>query len=139
MLNVLIVEDDFGIADMLQYALEADGYCVTGIARTVSEAIRSAEQHNPDFAVIDIHLANGDLGTDVGAGLRQITEAGILFSTGNSNGYTLTKSIGDAVMTKPYNLRDVGRGLTIIHQMRKGGATNLQFPHRFQLLDAAMS
>jgi DNA-binding response OmpR family regulator len=139
MLNVLIVEDDFAIADMLQDALETDGYCVSGIARTVSEAMRSAEQHNPDFAVIDVRLANGDLGTDVGAHLREMTNAGIMFSTGNSNDPKLTKSCGDAVMTKPYSLRDVGRGLTIIRQINEAGKTNLPFPHHFRLLDVAIS
>ena len=34
MVSVLIVEDDLLIADLLQEALEADEYQVTGIART---------------------------------------------------------------------------------------------------------
>ena len=59
MKNVLIVEDDFSIADLLQTALEADGYYVTGIARTVAEALKAAEQHLPDFAVVDVYLAKG--------------------------------------------------------------------------------
>ena len=139
MLNVLIVEDDFAIADMLQDALETDGYCVSGVARTVNEAKRSVEQHNPDFAVIDVRLANGDLGTDVGAHLRAISNAGIMFSTGNSNDPKLTKSHGDAVMTKPYSLRDVARGLTIIGQICEEGKTNLPLPNHFRLLNASIS
>jgi DNA-binding response OmpR family regulator len=136
--NVLIVEDDFAIADMMQEVLEADGYCVSAIARTVKDAIMSAELHNPDFAVIDIRLANGDLGSEVGAHLRVTSKAGIMFSTGNSNNPMLTKLHGDAVMTKPYNMGDVGRGLAIVRQMIERGKTDLPFPPHFRLLGAAV-
>jgi len=51
MLNVLIVEDDLTIAELLQETLEADGYHVTGIARTVSEALKLAKQTEPDIAL----------------------------------------------------------------------------------------
>ncbi len=79
MTAVLIVEDDLSIADLLQHELEAAGYCVSGIARTTREAEDSAEQHEPDFAIIDIRLANGDLGTDVACNLRKTTKAGSYF------------------------------------------------------------
>src|SRR3954471_6741297 len=95
MTTVLIVEDDLSIGDLLQAALEADGFCVTGIARTIAEALEGAEQHRPDFAVVDIHLAKGELGTDVGAYLRQMQNIGILFSTGNDRVEGLTLLVGD--------------------------------------------
>jgi CheY-like chemotaxis protein len=79
MVSVLIVEDDLLIADLLQEALEADDYQVTGIARTVHESVRLAEQHRPDAAVIDIRLANGDLGTTVAAHLRDTTKTKFCF------------------------------------------------------------
>src|SRR5579883_3060660 len=122
MFDVLIVEDDLSIADLLQQALETGGYRVSGIARTVDEAIAATEEHEPHFAVIDIHLAHGGLGTDVGVHLRKTTAAGILFSTGNDN-KSLTTMEGDAVMTKPYRLSDVGRGLKIIGDLALSGHT----------------
>ena len=134
MLNVLIVEDDLTIADLLQEALESDGYHVTGIARTVKEAERLAEQHDPDAAVVDIRLANGDLGTAVGAYLRKSSKAKIIFSTGNSNDTNLLATCGDAVLTKPYPLSDVGRGLKIIDQLTRSGQTSMAFPRNFRLL-----
>ncbi len=134
MVSVLIVEDDLLIADLLQEALEADEYQVTGIARTVQQAVQLAEQHCPDIAVIDIRLANGDLGTTVAAHLRNTTKTKILFSTGNGDGLTSLEDLGDAVMTKPYRLRDVGRALTIINQLARYGRTALAFPRNFRLL-----
>ena len=137
MKNVLIVEDDFSIADLLQMALEADGYCVSGIARTVAEAVKAAERHVPDFAVVDVYLAKGDLGTDVGAHLRQMKNIGILFSTGNDQVKNLSLLVGDAVMTKPYQLADVGRGLEILDELAQFGQTQLVFPRNFRLLAPA--
>jgi DNA-binding response OmpR family regulator len=138
MLNVLIVEDDLTIADMLQEALEIDGYRVSGIARTVGEAIEAAERHNLDFAVIDIHLANRGLGTEVAAHFRRTTTIGILFSTGNDNG-DLTALLGDAVMTKPYRQSDVGRGLKIIGEVARFGQSQLASPRNFRLLTEAIN
>jgi DNA-binding response OmpR family regulator len=136
MLNVLIVEDDLSIADLLRSALEAEGYCVSGIARTVDEAIGSAAEHEPDFAVIDLRLADGGLGSAVGIHLRNSTSSGILFSTGNSSDISLTRAEGDAMMIKPYRMRDVGRALAIIGQLAQAGETSLVFPRNFRLLDA---
>jgi DNA-binding response OmpR family regulator len=133
MLNVLIVEDDLTIADMVQEALEADGYGVIGIARTFEEAIKAAERHQPDFAIIDVQLANGDLGTEVGAYLRQTSQIGIIISTGNDH-IDFSTVLADAVMTKPYRLRDLGRGLKIIGEIAQFGHTQFAFPRNFQLL-----
>lgn len=135
MLSVLVVEDDYSIADMLKEALEKSGYRVSSIARTVEEALTSAELQVPDFAIIDIRLANGGHGAEIGVRLRATTQAGILFSTGNSNDGTLTKSEGDAVVTKPYKLNDVALALKIIHQVREFGRTDLKLPSNFRLLE----
>lgn len=137
MLSVMIVEDDLSIADLLQWALETDGYLVTGIARTVKEAAQLAERYEPDVAVVDIRLANGDLGTSVAAHLRRTTNTKIMFSTGNSNDEGSLNACGDAVMTKPYRMSDVGRGLTIIDQLARSGQTTLPFPRNFRLLAPA--
>ena len=135
MLSVLIVEDDLSIADLLQEALEDLGYNVTGVARTLHEATLSVDRQKPDVAIIDIRLANGDLGTDVAAYLRETTTARIMFSTGNSNNSRLMASCGDAVMTKPYLMADVARGLHIIDELARSGHTDIVFPRNFRLLE----
>jgi DNA-binding response OmpR family regulator len=128
-MNVLIVEDDLSIADLLQDALEIDGYFVIGIARTVEEALNASDCYNPEYAIVDVHLANGGLGTDFGACLRKTSpHAGIIYSTGNDDLSRLTLRDGDAVMTKPYRLRDMGRGLKIIGEIARCGQTRLAHP-----------
>jgi DNA-binding response OmpR family regulator len=134
MLNVLIVEDDLTIADLLQEALEADGFHVTGIACTLKEAVQLAEQQCPDFAIVDIRLANGDLGTEFGVHLRNTTTVKVIYSTGNSNDTARLGLSGDAIMAKPYRLGDVGRGLKIIKELAQFGQTQIIFPRNFRLL-----
>ena len=134
MKTVLIVEDDLTIADLLQEALENDGYQVTGVARTVRDAIAKAERNPPDFAIIDVRLAQGELGTDVGAHLRRTSDTKIMYSTGNSNDFRLLQSCGDAVMTKPYSLNDVGKALKIIQQLAQPAEVPTTFPRNFRLL-----
>jgi DNA-binding response OmpR family regulator len=113
---------------------------VSGLARTIAEAKESAELHPPDFAIIDIRLANGDCGTEFGAYLRSTTPSlGIVYSTGNSSDWELTRLDGDAVMTKPYPLRDIARGLEIITELRRLGRTHLRLPRNFRLLDQPAS
>lgn len=137
MSNVLIVEDDLLIADLLQDALEADGYLVIGVARTVSQALKLVKQHQPDIAVVDVRLENGELGTEFGSYVRKSGHCPILFSTGSSDDPVLTKSEGDAVMIKPYLLRDVGRALNILRELAGSGQTALPFPRNFRLLAPA--
>ena len=138
MFAVLIVEDDLTIADLLQAVLEADGFRVTGIARTVNAAVQSAEQHRPDFAVIDVRLANGDLGTDFGEHLRKTTAVKVMYSTGNGGDIDGLEPPGDAIMAKPYRMSDVGLGLRIIDQLTEFGQTKITFPRNFRLLGAAV-
>jgi DNA-binding response OmpR family regulator len=134
MSTVLIVEDDLIIADLIQDELEADGYFVTGIARTVDEAMDLVAETKPDYAVIDLHLANGELGTDVGYRLRKDTSVGILYSTGSGKEPFLRKEVGDAVMTKPHAMADIGRGLEIIGELARSGMTALSLPQGFRFL-----
>lgn len=135
MLSVLIVEDDISIADMLQEAVEIGGYSVIGIACNVDDAMNILNQRTPDFAIVDVHLENGDLGTDVTTYLRKNTTISILFSTGSANDPELTKADGDAVITKPYLMSDVRQGLEILTQIATSGQTLLKFPRSFRLLE----
>ena len=56
---VLIVEDDQGIADVLRILAEANGMRVIA-ANTCDLAIREAESHRPDLAIVDLGLPDRD-------------------------------------------------------------------------------
>ena len=71
MLKVMIAEDDSTHADMVAQALTKGGYMVCGVARTVREGIELGEEQMPDLAVIDVHLAEGGVGTAISSRLRR--------------------------------------------------------------------
>jgi DNA-binding response OmpR family regulator len=134
MLTVLIVEDELSIAELLRDALEDDGYGVIGIARTLDDAVLLVKQNSPDVAIVDIRLADGDSGTNLRARLDETIRPRILFSTGSASDEDLLGSYGDAVITKPYRLEDVGQALRIIDEIARHGRTDLPFPANFRLL-----
>ena len=55
--RVLIVQDEFLIASMLEAHLVRLGYTLAPIASTVDEALSMLDQHRIDLAVVDINLA----------------------------------------------------------------------------------
>jgi CheY-like chemotaxis protein len=134
MSKVMIAEDDLLMADMLSDVLIDGGYEVCGIARTVDEAVELGKHHKPDLAVLDIRLADGGLGTDIPARLKNGGHMGVLYASGHSGQMGLTKANGEALLTKPYRPKDVLRAMTIVEQIVKTGEASRPFPDRFYIL-----
>jgi len=137
MLNVLIAEDDLLIADMAEEVLVEHGYNVCGIARTVAEALALAWQHKPDLAILDVRLANGDLGTQIAAELAGLTQLGILYVTANVSAVTRAAVHGHACLAKPYRTGDLLRSLEIVTEMIDTGTASPPFPSNFHVLPPA--
>lgn len=134
MLKVLIVEDDLMIADLAEEVLVDHGYEVCGIARTVADAVALALHHTPDFAVIDMRLADGGLGTEIAAQLESLGGLGILYASGNVSHVMLTAANGHACLAKPYSDSDLLRGLEIVAEIVATGKASLPFPRGFRVL-----
>lgn len=139
MLKVLIVEDDLMIADLAEEVLIDHGYGVCGIARTVDEAVALGRRHKPDFAVIDMRLADGGLGTEIAAQLQDLGGLGILYASGNVSHVMLSAANGHACLAKPYSDTDLLRGLEIVAEIIATGKASPPFPRGFQLLPSAAS
>jgi DNA-binding response OmpR family regulator len=127
-MKVLIAEDDLMIADLLEVALIRGGYEVCGIARMVSQAVQIAQTENPDLAVIDLHLAEGGMGTEIAALLDRRGTLGILYATGNAGDVELTSSDGHAYISKPYRPSDIVRALKVVEEIVKFGTASQPFP-----------
>jgi len=133
--KVLIVEDDLMIADMLELALVENGYDVCGVARTVTDALALVHQHQPALAVIDLRLADGELGTEVVAKLGGLGSLGVLYATGNRS--KLSGADGHAVISKPYRDTDLVRGLEIVAEIMATGTASPPFPRGFEVLTSS--
>lgn len=135
MLKVLIAEDELMIADLLEETLIMSGYEVCGIARTVDEAVALADLHKPDLAVLDVRLAQGNRGPDIARRLSDRGTIGILYATGEDARHsTLTLADGSASITKPYQVEDVARALSIVREIMTLGTATPPFPPGFRLL-----
>jgi DNA-binding response OmpR family regulator len=131
----MIVEDDLMLADSAEEILVGHGYEVSGIARTVLDAVALATRSRPDLVILDLRLADGGLGTEVAAQLPPLGRPGILYVTGNMSQVALTN--GDACLAKPYRSVDLLRGLEIVAEIVATGKAQPPFPQGFQLLRPA--
>ncbi len=122
------------VADMAEEMLNAHGYDVCGIARTVAEALSLARHHLPDLAIIDLRLANGEFGTDVAAQLRGAKGLGVLYTSGNMAEVILSAAYGHACLSKPYHGVDLIRGLEIVADIAASGHATPPYPRKFQVL-----
>ncbi|MCU0954778.1 MAG: response regulator [Hyphomicrobium sp.] len=98
-MRVLIVEDEFLIAQMVAELLTDAGHTVVGIAGSVDKAIEKIEQHDIDVAIVDANL-KGLCADDVGVELR---EHGIPFvvTTGYSQRQLRGALVGAPFLKKP--------------------------------------
>ncbi len=82
MTKLLIVEDKFLVAKLLQRNLELVGYQVCELASTGQEAIEQAEQEQPDFVLMDIRLAGDMDGIEAAREIHKRFQIPIIFMTG---------------------------------------------------------
>jgi CheY-like chemotaxis protein len=109
--KVLIAEDDLMIADIAEEILIEHGYEVCGIARTVAEAVVLAQHYKPDLAVLDLRLADGDLGTEIAAQLLPLGRLGALYATGNISQVMQQVAIAKEQVRDPFEKNVPGIGV----------------------------
>lgn len=107
--KILIVEDEFIVANDLKIMLTRAGYHVTGIAASVAQARKSIADKKPDWVLLDIIL-KGDL-TGIDLAWELIGEKlPFLYISANTNQSTLeavkeTQPYG--FMVKPFREKDL--------------------------------
>jgi len=105
---VLIVEDNFLVAECTSLMLENAGYRVA-IAATREEALASSRAERPNVAVVDLSLRDGMTGETVAKQLRELGCA-IVICTGYSEPASdawLRDFRPVAVLTKPVGEEDL--------------------------------
>lgn len=107
--QILIVEDEFIVADDLQLTLERAGYLITGIAASVKEAREMVRSKKPGLVLLDIHLKGSLNGIEFAKELRD-AGIGFVYLSANSNQQILeaakaTEPYG--FLVKPYREKDL--------------------------------
>ncbi|MNK82793.1 Transcriptional regulatory protein ZraR [compost metagenome] len=128
--KLLIVEDEFIVANDLKIMLHKAGYQVVGIAASVAQARKLIEEKKPDWILLDIILKGNLTGIDLAWELRKMNLP-FLYISANTNQSTLeavkaTHPYGFTV--KPFREKDLVVMLDIaryrFNQEKEGFAIN---------------
>lgn len=124
-IKILIVEDQKIIARDIESLLTDWGYTIVGCATTGDEALQLFKKHQPDLALVDIHI-DGDMdGIDTVLEFNAIRPIPIVYLTAQADAYTVNKakaSRPSAYLLKPFD----ERGLQISLEMAFDTFSNTQ-------------
>jgi DNA-binding response OmpR family regulator len=110
MANVLIVQDNFLVAEQLRRTLEGAGHRVTGVVGRTLPAFESAGRDPPDLAVVDMMLEIDVDGLHTASELARRTGVKVLITTGFPDKVLErygTDEVACAVVRKPYTDEEV--------------------------------
>jgi two-component system catabolic regulation response regulator CreB len=123
--KILIVEDEPGIADTIQYALRTDGFeplwCATG-----EEALARARDAVPALVILDVGLPDAS-GFEIFKRLRETSDVPVVFLTARSD--EIDRVVGlelgaDDYIAKPFSPRElVARVRSILRRSAKAAGT----------------
>jgi len=95
--NILIVEDQFIVANDLRIMLQRAGYQICGIAPSVAKALDLIASKKPDWILLDIFLQGTKTGLDLAGQLREMDIPFIYISANTNQGI-----LEAAKSTEPY-------------------------------------
>jgi two-component system, OmpR family, catabolic regulation response regulator CreB len=119
--RILIVEDEPGIADTLQYALRTEGFEPTWVS-TGEEALASVRAQAPALVILDVGLPDAS-GFEVFKRLREANDVPVVFLTARSD--EIDRVVGlelgaDDYVAKPFSPRElVARVRSILRRAAK--------------------
>jgi len=108
--KILIVEDEFLIAEKLNLILQDLEYEVIGIASKYSKAINIIETRLPDIILIDIVLGGAKDGIDLAHEVNLKYKIPFIFSTSHSDKATVTRAKDaqpNGYLLKPFNKANI--------------------------------
>lgn len=124
--RILIVEDEPGIADTLQYALRTDGF-EPAWAATGEEALAQCKAQLPALVILDVGLPDTS-GFEVFKRLREVADVPVVFLTARSD--EIDRVVGlelgaDDYVPKPFSPRElVARVRSILRRSSKAAAAS---------------
>lgn len=115
-LNILIVEDEFPIAESLKEILEILGHEVVGIATSFTEAIDLLDNNKIDLALLDIQLKGNKSGIDLASTINSKYSIPYIFTTAFVDNETVAEAseLGPyGYIVKPYGMNDINPAISV--------------------------
>lgn len=132
-MRVLVVEDNATIASALADALAHADHNVVGLAKSSSEALRLAERHALDVALVDLDLERKAVGLDLTQRLTADLDLDVIICTAQPELARRVSSGAIGLIRKPFDPKDVVASLSVIEAVQSG-AGSPPFPPSFELL-----
>lgn len=108
--KILIVEDEFIIAQDLRSIVSGLGHAVMGMAKSADEAIKKITKELPDLVLLDIHIIGDVKGTELAVTLKNEYDLNFIYVTSFSDPDTLKEMIETqplGYILKPFDKRDI--------------------------------
>ena len=115
-IKILIVEDEFIIAEDLKLQLKKLNYDVSGIAGTYEQAMQLIEEQIPDLLLVDIRLYGDKDGIDLAATVRNQYDIPLIFLTSHADKNTVERAKKvhpDGYLIKPFEREDLYTSIEI--------------------------
>lgn len=132
--SILLVEDDFLIADLVKDYITSLGWQITAHAFDYQEAVQAVEKHQFDIAILDINLGVGKTGIDFGHYLRSRNDLPFIYLTSFVDEDTLREAgetLPQGYLVKPVSLSDLKAAIIIAASFAK--KTKNQFQNTIEL------
>lgn len=117
MKSVMIIEDEFIVAEDLKAAVELAGYSVFGIAHNYAKAIEMLKHNRPDLALVDITLDQDRSGILLGLLFNGPLKVPYAYVTAHADPGTLRRAevtFPKAYIMKPFKREQIAR---VLHQL----------------------
>jgi CheY-like chemotaxis protein len=137
--SIVVVEDECIAAEDIRRRLVSWGYCVPAVVATGEEAIRSAEQVQPDLVLMDIHLKGNMDGVEAAECIRARLHVPVIYATAHNDIDTMARA-GVAgpfeMINKPYDDLEIRAAIELALTRKKteprlpGSGPTVGFPQR---------
>ena len=113
--RILIVEDEYVIANSIEIILLDAGYAVIGIANSVAKALMLIEQQRPDMVLLDIYLKGVETGIELAKQLEKLNIPFIYISANDNHSVLEAVKVTQpsGYIVKPFREKDVLTALEI--------------------------
>ncbi len=136
--KVLIVEDDWLIAESLKVIIEGMGYQVPAIFDSGLEVLKAFRPDFADIVIMDIHLAGPINGVDTSVELKKISPVPVIFVTNNINDAVRKKAIYETnavyYLSKPFAGSDIRTAIDLALKSLKSDSLAVRHPYEASYL-----
>lgn len=131
--SILIVEDDYIVAKVIEKSLLELNYRIAGIVGSAEEAVKAAEQEQPDLVLMDINLSGQMDGIEAAGNIHSIQKIPVVFLTASSDKNTFARALDTApygYILKPFQTNTLATTIQVAlnkHRLERAQADRNQW------------